>query len=103
MVLKALDHFNGQSRAEEQRKATQAEIAHWRQRTKNADLLFSKARMIEKDWERDHAEADAEIERLQAQVSEQYEAASRLFSGTNMTDIPIAGSPSRRRKARSLK
>lgn len=84
MVLKALDHFNGLSRAEERRKATQAEIAHWRQRAKNADLLFSKARMSEEDWEQAHAEADAEIERLQAQVSEQHEAAMALKLTTDM-------------------
>ncbi len=74
LLLQALDHFNSQNRTEDHKAAVQAEIAHWRQRTKNADLMFSKARMSEEDWLYTHAEADTEIARLQTDIVEQREA-----------------------------
>ncbi len=84
LLVNALDHFNGENRAEEQRKATLAEIARCRQRAKNADLMFSKARMSQEDWLHAQSETEAEIERLKTQVVEQHEAEVALKLTTDM-------------------
>lgn len=73
-LARALDHFNGQDRLEDHVQSIQAEIAHWRQRIRNVDLLFSKARMSEADWRGNIENAEHQIARLQAQVVEFHEA-----------------------------
>jgi hypothetical protein len=74
MMAQALEHYNSHNRPEDQITAIQAEIAHWQQRARNADLLFEKARISEADWKDAIETADHEIARLQAQIAERNEA-----------------------------
>lgn len=74
MFAQALDHFNQQNQPADQSTAIQAEIAHWRQRARNADLLFAKARISEEEWRELIANAEHQIARLQAQIAQKNEA-----------------------------
>lgn len=74
LLAQALDHFNNHNQPEDKLTAIQAEIAHWRQRTRNADLLFSKARISEDEWREIIETAEQEIARLHTQVAENQEA-----------------------------
>ncbi|MEP7285512.1 MAG: recombinase family protein [Chloroflexota bacterium] len=74
ILAQALERFNRQNRPEEQVSTIQAEIAHWRQRAKNADMLFAKARISEEDWQAAITNAEHEITRLQTQIAQHSEA-----------------------------
>ncbi len=74
MLAQALEYFNQQNRAEDQLTIILTEIAHWRQRARNSDLLFAKARISEEDWQAAIDTAEHEIVRLQSQVAQEHEA-----------------------------
>lgn len=74
MLTEALEKINKLNRPEEYLAAIQADMALWRQRIKNVDTLFMKARVSEEEWRVATEEAEHEITRLQAQMAERREA-----------------------------
>lgn len=74
LLAAAVAHFNRSGQPEEAQRAIQEEIAHWRQRSKNADKLFGRARISEAEWRTALDEAEHEIARLQSQIMEQHDA-----------------------------
>ena len=73
-LTEAFEKINQLNRPEEFIAAIQADVALWRQRMKNADTLFMKARLTEQEWRTAVEEAEHEITRLQAQMAERREA-----------------------------
>ncbi len=71
----AIEHDNIKERTE---------IAHWRQRSKNADVLFYKARISEEEWRKLIEDADHEIARLQTQLTQGKEVEAAFLVNLGM-------------------
>ncbi len=84
LLLNALDHFNTKSHESDHKTIVMAEIAHWRQRAKNTDLMFSKARLSQEEWLHAQAEAEEEIARLQTKIVQHDEAEVALKLTTDV-------------------
>ncbi len=74
MLARAVEHYNRENQQDEKRAGILAEIAHWRQRTQNADSLFLKARIREEEWHKAIETCEHEVARLQIQLVQQDEA-----------------------------
>jgi hypothetical protein len=63
-----------------------AEISHWWQRAKNADLLFSKARITEDARHESVENAEHDIARLQTRIAQYHETEMSLKLTTEMVE-----------------
>jgi len=107
LLAQALEHFNRKNQPEDKYSAIQAEIAHWRQRARNADTLYARARITEEEWRELISAAEHTIARLQAQIAQHHETEMALKLTTDMVTNLIdnwnrAGTEMRRALAGSV-
>jgi hypothetical protein len=84
MLAQAVEYYNRHNQQEERQSTIQAEIAHWRQRTHNADTLFKNARISEDEWRKSLDTSEHEIARLELQIMQHNEAEVALKLTTDM-------------------
>jgi len=84
LFMQTLKHLNEQSANGQQENAIQAEIAHWRKRIKNTNILFQKAHLDEDEWRQSIEEAEHEIAKLQTQVGQGKDVEDALRLNLNM-------------------
>lgn len=73
VMAKWFAEVNQENQTPDQRAEILAEVAEWKQRMKNADTLFRRARLSESEWEQDVLECERQIALLEARLSEQTE------------------------------
>jgi hypothetical protein len=77
-MAKWFAEINQEQQTPDQRAEILAEIAEWKQRMKNADTLFRRARLSESEWEQDVQECEHQIAMLEAKLSEETEIRTML-------------------------